>query len=727
MTGLLLPPSISKCKFYFLQVLIGYNVILAKEVNKLTNLRHLYEVDNDAFLSVEKVGKLTSLQELCFTVGTEPKYRIDELRNMDNLRELIIRQLSNIQSLEETNKVNLVRKSYLTRLALDYWPISSNLDFDQQEVLAALQPPPTIRELYIRHYSGARLAPWMDTPSLSRLELLQLDSCTSWEELPPLWKLPCLKFLRLNGMEVIRSLGCHFSNKMDIHFPVLENLVFYDLPLWEEWNGADDYIWFPHLKRFEIHDCPRLKKIPDLPLSIEKLHMQNLGLEALPRSYMCSNGSRTFGGFKSMMSLESLDIYKCPGIVQIGSIGEEDDNLLPSSLKELGLGGILVEHKYLASYLQGLISLTDLSLSCSRGMTSLPLANELEHLTKLQRLNIWRGEALTSPGGLYIIKSLKHLDIYNCPKFLSEVESLEFFKDKTRKHAVSSSSVFDHSTSNKAASILPSSLEFLYFTNSDISQESLGRCLQGLTSLERLDISGCHHLVSLPNIEYLHNLIALQILDISDCKELCELESLTTLTSLRELHIERCPKLLAITFSTLQNPATKTKQSATNIKKGTLPSLEKIEIDNIFYLPILPILERLNTISIQNQKDNLLVPQEREEWLLQYRESLEVLKLKRMPHLQSLPASLESFSSLKALTIYSAPELKSLPRMPASLEQLTISGCSAKLKKRCQENIGPDWPNINHIPDINIETDEEDKNEAQVNCNCVSSRLWSST
>ncbi|XP_042377360.1 disease resistance protein RGA2-like [Zingiber officinale] len=228
-------PSISMRKFYFLQVLMGEVNILAKDVkdvkdaNKLTNLRHLYKVHEDALLSVAKVGKLTSLLELCFTVGTKPRYRIDELMNMDNLRQLKIKQLSNVRSLEEANMVNLVKKRYLIRLELDWNDASnpvddaSNPELDQP-VLAALQPYSTIRELTIRGYKGGRAAPWMDTPSLSLLENLQLNDCTSLEELPSLWKLPCLKFLELNKMNAIRSLGCHFFGQIDIQFPVLEEL-----------------------------------------------------------------------------------------------------------------------------------------------------------------------------------------------------------------------------------------------------------------------------------------------------------------------------------------------------------------------------------------------------------------------------------------------------------------------------------------------------------------------
>ncbi|KAG6511279.1 hypothetical protein ZIOFF_029338 [Zingiber officinale] len=709
-------PSLSMRKFYFLQYLIGDQYgshlgRLAKDANKLTNLRHLYQVTEDALLSVAEVGKLTSLQELCFTVGTKPRYRIDELMNMDNLRQLKIKKLSNVRSLEEANMANLVKKYHLTGLDL-HWIGASNPDLDEQEVLAALQPSTTIKELMIRWYKGGRPAPWMDTPSLSRLEHLQLEFCTSLEELPPLWKLPCLKFLKLKYMEAIRSLGGHFSDWMGIQFPVLEELEFCDLPLLEEWNGADDYVWFPLLKSFQIEKCPRLKNIPDLPLSIENLRFKDLGLEVLPRFYKCSNGSRTFGGFQQLMFLKSLEIYKCPGIVQIGSIGEEDDHLLPLSLETLELENI-EEHKDLANYLRGLTLLTKFHLHCSPGLESFPLASELEHLTVLQDLGISDGESLTSLGDLYILKSLKSLEIFDCPKFLvAEVESEEFLKDTTRKHAVSSSSIFDQSASNKAARILPSSLESLEFKNSGISQEPLGRCLQGLTSLERLIVSGCHHLVSLPNIEYLHNLTALQTLNISDCKELCELESLTAIASLRHLCINCCPKLLATTFSALQNPATATEHSATKKKKGTLPSLENIYIDDIFYLPSLPISEKLKTLSIQSSdKEFTCFPSEIEESLLQYRKSLEYLSLGGMHHLQYLPASLESFSSLKNLGIYSAPALKSLPRMPVSLVRLRIFGCSAKLKKRCQENIGRDWPNIKHIPYIDITAGNEDEAE----------------
>ncbi|KAG6515003.1 hypothetical protein ZIOFF_025381 [Zingiber officinale] len=714
-----IPPSLSMRKFYFLQYLIGDRYhshlgCLAKDSNKLTNLRHLYQVAEDALLSVAEVGKLTSLQELCFTVGTKPRYRIDELMYMNNLRQLKIKQLSNVQSLEEANMVNLVEKRHLTSLELDWFGKrdASNPDLDQQEVLAALQPSTTIKELMIRWNKGGRPVPWMDTPSLSRLEHLQLEFCTSWEELPPLWKLPHLKFLRLVYMKAIRSLGCPLSDRMDIQFPVLEELEFHDLPLLEEWNGADDYVWFPLLKSVQIEKCPRLKKIPDLPLSIENLRFKDLGLEDLPRFYKCSNGSRTFGGFQQLMFLKSLEIYKCPGIAQIGAIGEEDDHLLPSSLETLELENI-EEHKDLANYLRSLTLLTKFHLHCSPGLESFPLASELEHLTVLQDLCISDGESLTSLGDLYILKSLKSLEIFDCPKFLvAEVESEKFLKDTTRKHAVSSSSIFDQSAGNKAARILPSSLESLKFKNSDISQERLGRCLQDLTSLRRLEVSNCQHLMSLPNIEYLHNLTALRALDISDCKELCELESLTTIASLIYLDIKCCPKLLATTFATLQNPATATEQSATKKKKGTLPFLERIDIDDIFYLPMLPISEKLKRLYIESSdKEFTCFPSEIEESLLQYRKSLEYLGLDRIPHLQSLPAILESFSSLKDLCIYSAPALKSLPRMPVSLERLRIFGCSAKLKKRCQENIGRDWPNIKHIPYIDIRAGKENKAE----------------
>ncbi|XP_042449714.1 putative disease resistance protein RGA3 [Zingiber officinale] len=695
-----LPLSVSISKFYFLQVLTGYRGILAKDTSKLRNLRHLYEVPENALFSMAEVGKLTCLQELCFTVGTKPGYRIDELMNMDNLRQLSIAKLSNVHSLEETNNVNLVSKSYLTSLELNWYKpdldeASSNLGHDQQKVLAALHPPPTIRKLIIREYKGGRPASWMNTKSLSRLESLELYNCTNLEELPPLWKLSCLKFIKLSDMKAIRSLGCRSSDPMDRQFSVLEELEFWDLPLLEEWNGADDYQWFPRLKRFEIGNCTKLKKIPDLPLSIENLCMKKLGLEVLPRFYKCSNGSTTFGGFQQLMSLESLEMDDYSEIVDIGSIGEEDGNFLPPALKKLKLK-ILNKHEDLASYLRGLTSLTKLSLSCLQGMTSLPLTNELEHLTTLRSLYICDCEDLTSPGGLYIIKSLEQLHMYNCPKFLTaEVESQQLLKEKTR------------SASDKAASILPSSLEFLRFSTSKISQESLGCCLQGLTSLKRLDISNCNHLVSLPNIEYLHNLTALQTLWISDCEELCKLESLTALISLIQLSIFNCPKLIATTLSTVQNPAATTEQSATKIKKGTLLSLEEIQIDNIFYLPILPIPEKLKTLYIK--KEITCFPSEIEEWLSQCRESLKILILQQMTHLQSLPTILESFSSLKVLGINSAPELKSLPRMHASLELLVINGCSAKLEKRCQKNIGLDWPNIKHIPDIYITAVKEDK------------------
>ncbi|CAI0428377.1 unnamed protein product [Linum tenue] len=84
---------------------------------------------------------------------------------------------------------------------------------------------------------------------------------------------------------------------------------------------------------------------------------------------------------------------------------------------------------------------------------------------------------------------------------------------------------------------------------------------------------------------------------------------------------------------------------------------------------------------------------------------LTYLRLREMDELEALPAEgLPNLTSLQELTIWKCSRFASLPpamRRLTSLQTLIIKGCS-QLQERCIKGDGEDWPNISHIPNIEL-------------------------
>ncbi|GKG18253.1 disease resistance protein, partial [Tanacetum coccineum] len=72
----------------------------------------------------------------------------------------------------------------------------------------------------------------------------------------------------------------------------------------------------------------------------------------------------------------------------------------------------------------------------------------------------------------------------------------------------------------------------------------------------------------------------------------------------------------------------------------------------------------------------------------------------------SLVCLLSSFPKLRSLEIGGCDKLRSLPDEIQSfkdLNQIEIWGCEI-LRRRCEREIGEDWPKISHIPHLDIRT-----------------------
>ncbi|CAO2815485.1 unnamed protein product [Amaranthus hypochondriacus] len=86
--------------------------------------------------------------------------------------------------------------------------------------------------------------------------------------------------------------------------------------------------------------------------------------------------------------------------------------------------------------------------------------------------------------------------------------------------------------------------------------------------------------------------------------------------------------------------------------------------------------------------------------------SLRHLTLDGLPKLEKLPNGMRHLTSLQFLQICYCSNLKSMSeemRHLTSLQQLTLRYNSTELNERCKKPSGADWPNIQHIPKIQIE------------------------
>ncbi|XP_020099961.1 putative disease resistance protein RGA1 [Ananas comosus] len=361
---------------------------LPESMYSLRELRHLNILGCSSLTTIpHQMGRLSNLQTLSrFIVTAERGRKIEELGSLDNLKgALQIENLEKALDPEDAKRAQLNSKRNITSLAL-YWSWlnfynddSEASDRTAQQVLEALQPPPSLEILDIFSYPGTGAPQWM-TNGKSTLEYMveiRLVNLKRLKSLPPLGQFPCLKVIEIRGMNAVTCVDDTFSGN-DGTFPKLEKLTFFRLPNLQKWVMEDNQNKFPHLRDLTVAHCPKLKV---LHFSCSSLVNLNL---LFNQEMLCS----TPGALKSFSrSLRKLTIGLCCELVATST----------------------------CEALHDLTALEKLEVSECDELISLPQG--MRHLTSLRYLTVTNCRNLeTLPDWLWNSASRPELFISGCPK-----------------------------------------------------------------------------------------------------------------------------------------------------------------------------------------------------------------------------------------------------------------------------------------------------------------------
>ncbi|CAL5379282.1 unnamed protein product [Camellia sinensis] len=536
-----LPDSV--VTLYNLQVLfLKFCFALEKlplNMGRLVNLRHFdmtgVHIPSSEEMSLH-IGKLTNLQTLSnFMVGKDRGRKIGELKNLSHIQGAIhISRMENVNGVQDAVDANLMSKEELKGLSLDWDDShSSQNDIFERDVLDVMRPFKFLERLTISGYRSTKFPNWVGDVSFSKMVFMRLKGSKYCTSLPPLGQLPVLKDLYIEGMSIIKRLGCEFYGQQcgAKPFPSLERLSFEFMTEWEDWSAfeTEGVQPFSHLSELSIINCPKLVgRLPnDLPClnslkidgcpqllidvsslvqpSLASLSMNNVMLPSLPALL----------GMKNTIELGSLTM-------DISHVTVPDSLCDPSTIDEELLATEMSKH---------LTSITALSISHVEKLAFLPtwFTRDLMGLEKLgisnceELITLWQNKVRTQ----VCLPSLCHLQISDCPKLVC------LFEEEQEKGGEGSK--------EQQHEGLPCMTRLEYLTIEECGMlKKLPQDLHTYTSLGVLRICNCASLISFP-MKGLPSM--LRELGVSGCDALESLPELMTLNNLQELKVSECASL----------------------------------------------------------------------------------------------------------------------------------------------------------------------------------------
>ncbi|KAL2491148.1 putative disease resistance RPP13-like protein 1 [Abeliophyllum distichum] len=669
---------------------------LPARMDKLINLRHLNIADTIQLREMpEGIARLTSLQTLSkFIVSKSRGLKINDLRDFSLLKgEISIEELQHVVNVQEATDARLTNKPSLNKIGLKW---SSMFDDSRNEILEldvldALKPHENLSSLEIKFYGGAKFPSWIGDSSFSMLTTISFNFCKKCSTLPTLGKLPLLKDLSVEGMDLVKVIGTEFYGNVcdgESLFPSLENLTFMDMPQWEEWHGlapgAQRTIEIPKLRRFCIRKCPKLVSLPTFSFpSLENLVFEDMSQweewHGLASEAQCAIEIPNLCTFKisGCPKLVSLPTFSFPSLREL--IVEKCNEVVLNSMHNLtSLTHLKLVKIYGLTSFEQFLKFENVEIyDCEDLVTLWPSENIVQRLVNLRRLIVKMCPKLLSIQEIVVIG---FLDIENCasveslPKNVTSCRELTIINCPSLKMMTSledcSTSLEDliigrwvnlNLTNLMGSFHNYSSLTSLYIFGCD-GLESFPEGGLPIPNLRRLYVRGCRNLRSLP--DGMEQLLSLENLRVFNCPSLTE--SFNIPPNLIHLGINNCRV-----------------KPLRELDLHKLTSLESFSLDSVY----------AQLVSFSNDDQHYLLPP-----------SLKSLYLWNLPNLETLSKGFQNLTSLQHLDLWHCPKLEALPMEDHlyNLLSLSISKCPL-LKKRCLRNEGDYWPLIADIPKVQID------------------------
>ncbi|KAK9997547.1 hypothetical protein SO802_022233 [Lithocarpus litseifolius] len=581
-----LPKSIAK--LYNLQTLNVYYCYglreLPKDLKNLVNLRCIVvNADVDMLRLLKDIGQWKCLQRFTYLVVSQnADRRIEDLGQLNQLRgELRIMDLENVRGKEEARRANLAEKAKIDELGF-YWSSSTirrDVNYNNDEdVLEGLQPHQNLKSLQIGRFRGKKFPSWMlrscdakDALSLfDNLIEINFDGCTECEEVPTLGHLPCLKFLRIVGMDKVTCIGVKFhtmysdDSYRNALFPALRSLKLKYMNSLVEWQDVTEVatarIVFPCLEELTIKDCPQLMSAPCHFQSLNKLKIGGVcstvfekicsklttrtsldissvsELAFLPKQIICTS-LRSLKIEKcgelsqipeALHNLETLEVKGCPKLMSFPSI-----QAAASFLQRLAIS---CGDEVLPTGLQFCTSLRDLSINDCPNLILIPDLREFRSLTQLEISGCPNLKFIPDTGE---VRSLIQVGIFKCQKLTRLPQWLWDCRLKSLSIGGFCEELDVFSIPSSMTSI-HASLKFLCLYGWT-RLNSIPDKIQHFTAINDLCIREFDGMKTLP--EWLGSISSLQCLQLYRCKNLVYLPTKQAIRHLQGLIINDCPKL----------------------------------------------------------------------------------------------------------------------------------------------------------------------------------------
>ncbi|CAL4898012.1 unnamed protein product [Urochloa decumbens] len=346
------------------------------------------------------------------TVQEEDYVSIVSLGKLLTCQRLEINGLYNVKRPEEAEIARLRDKPDLRDLILAWYGAKGTENRRDAEVLENLIPPRALERFELNGYMSKSFPNWMlDISSyLPYLTYIRLDGLNACDSLPPLGRLPNLRFLSMANIPNIRKIEKEFYGEEGTckKLRVIQLMHLCNLDEWWTTRSGDeeDEFLIPNLHRFQVYSCPKLKFLPCPPKSMywyldgsdEVLPIDGFGkLSSSTLPFRAEISSSDFspdkwGRLQHLATLEELTVRVSRRFSTYPEVrGSSRFSTFPEarpcfpSLRRLHLS--LENLEILPEWLGQLTTLEELVISDCPNLTSLPAS--IRNLTTLKRLCIW--------------------------------------------------------------------------------------------------------------------------------------------------------------------------------------------------------------------------------------------------------------------------------------------------------------------------------------------------